>query len=122
MKTLLLAIKRDGRCYNRPSLLILISDLLFVDAFKLDEAAQFRDHHSLTNGRATRQRRFVAGFCLAFVVIPDLTVSTFAVPAEIPVGDRLDRKILEAPEQAIVLRHFDALAKNFYTDQSFVRV
>jgi hypothetical protein len=55
-------------------------------------------------------------------VIPDLTVSAFAVPAEISVRDGLHRKILEASEQRVVLRHFDMLAQDFDADKFFVRL
>jgi hypothetical protein len=95
---------------------------LFVNPFEFDKAAQFRDDHAFTHHRAARERGLVIGLRLAFEVRPDLTIRALAVPAEIPVGDRFYRKVLEAPEQASVFWDFDALAQDFYVNQFFVGV
>jgi hypothetical protein len=95
---------------------------LLVDSFKLYEAAHFGNDYAFAGCHAAGERGLIVGFGLVLAVIPDLTVGAFAVPAEISVRDGLHRKILEASEQRIILRHFDALAQDFYADKFFVRV
>ena len=86
---------------------------LFRNAFEFDKPAELSDDHSFFTLQTARQPRPVALFVLVFRVIPDLTIGTFTVPAEVAVRDRVDGEVLKAPQQTIVLRHADFVAHYF---------
>src|ERR687887_277139 len=92
-----------------------------VDSFDDDVRAEARDDEALAHVEAAGERRPVLLLGLAGVVIPELTVGAVAVPAEVAVGDRLQREELEAAEQAVMLRHLDAPAQPLYRHEPLVR-
>ena len=55
-------------------------------------------------------------------MIPDLAIRTLAVPAEVAIRDRIDRKKLKAAQQPVLLRNADFVAHNLETDELLVRI
>jgi hypothetical protein len=104
----------SGSDESIPSLTFLI------DAFEFDVFVQAGDDHRFAHLKATGERRLVGVAGFALFRVPELTVGAVAVPAEVAVGDAAHREELEAAQQAIVLRHFDAAAENFNRHQSLV--
>lgn len=86
--------------------------MLLADAVEFDELAQLSDNHSFCYFRTTREDGLVVGVGLSEVVIPDLTVRTFAVPTEVAVRNRIEGKVLKAAQQAVFLRNLDLLAED----------
>jgi hypothetical protein len=101
---------------------LFVHQSLLVDSFEFDEAAETCDDHAFGDVGATRKRWLVIALSLPFAVIPNLAIRAVAVPAKVSVRDRFQRKKLEASEQPVILRHFNAASQNFYRDQFFVRV
>lgn len=77
--------------------------MLFRDSFEFDKTTQLRDHHSLFTFHAARERRPVAQLVLSSQVVPDLAVCTLTVPTKITVRNGINREVLEAAQQAILL-------------------
>ena len=95
---------------------------LLGNAFELDEPAELRDHHSLFTLQTARERGAIALIGLSLHVIPDLAVRTFAVPAKIAVGDRVNREVLKAAQQPVFLGYTDRAAHDFESDKLVVRI
>src|SRR5437588_11938613 len=93
-----------------------------VDSFDTDVRAEACDDQALAHVEAAGERRPVLLLVLPGLVIPELAVGAVAVPAEVAVGDRLQREELEAAQQTVPLRHLDAPAQNLYRDEPLVRV
>jgi len=96
--------------------------VLLCYPFELDEWAHRSDHHSFDHFHATGQSRPVVVCALSFGVIPDLAVCAVPIPAKVPVGNRVEREVLETTEQTVLLRHFHSLSHDFNSDESFVRI
>src|SRR5215211_872972 len=88
-----------------------------VDVFDANVGAEARDDERLADVEAAGERGLVLRLGLALLVIPELAVGAVAVPAEVAVGDGLDREVLEAAQQCVALRHADAAFEDFYLDQ-----
>lgn len=107
---------------NRLERLLHPSAFIFalVDAFELDVFVQAGDDHAFADFEATGKRGLVVSGGLFLVVIPELAIRAVAVPAEVAVRDAPHREKLEAAQQAVVLRHFDAPTENLNRHQSLV--
>ena len=93
-----------------------------VDSFDSQVRAEARDDHSFAHVEAAGERSLVLRLGLPLFVIPELAVGAVAVPAEVSVGDRFERKKLKAAQKTVALRHFDATAQDLNRDELFVRV
>ena len=60
------------------------------------------------------------GFFFVVVIDPDLAVETFAVPAEVAVGDSFHFEVLQAAKNCVVLGNLAFFAADAYFDQAFV--
>jgi hypothetical protein len=96
--------------------------LLLAYSFQLNKSTEPGYHHAFDNFGAARQGWSIAIFRLAVHVIPNLTVGTFTIPAEVTVRDRVQRKILKAAQQPVLFRNLNLLTDNFDRDQSLVRI
>lgn len=96
--------------------------LLFRNTLQLDKPTQLRDHHSLFTFHPARERWSVTQFVLSFQVIPDLAVCTLAIPAEIAVRDGIDREVLKAAQQAVLLGNAHFAAHYFEIDELLVGI
>src|SRR5205085_11908743 len=94
----------------------------FVDSFDDDVRAESRDDEAVAHVEAAGERGLVLRLGLPGLVIPELAVGAVAVPAEVAVGDRLQREELEAAQQTVPLRHLHAPAQNLNRDEPLVRV
>jgi hypothetical protein len=95
---------------------------LLVDAFDSYVRAEACDDETFAHVETARERSLVLCLGLPLFVIPELAVGAVAVPAEVAVGDRLNREELEATQKTVALRHLDAVAQDLNRDEFFVRV
>jgi hypothetical protein len=95
---------------------------LLVDSFEFDVFVEAGDGQTFAHFEAAGESGLI--ICSRggglFVSIPELAVGAVAVPAEVAVGDAAHREKLEAAQQAVVLRHFDAPTENLNLNQTLV--
>jgi len=94
--------------------------LLFIDAFEFDERAHRSYDHSLDDFHPACETRFVVGIGLPALVVPNLTIGAFTVPAKITVRDRVKREELEASEDAVLFGDCDLFTQDFDGDEPLV--
>jgi hypothetical protein len=96
--------------------------IFFVDSVEFDVFVEACDAQAFAHFEATGERGLIVSACggFGFVAIPELAVGAVAVPAEVAVGDAAHGEKLEAAQQAVILRHFDAPTENLNRHQSLV--
>ena len=95
---------------------------LLGDTREFYKRANGRNHHIFDHVNAAGECRLIRLIRLFFGVVPNLAVGAVAIPAKIAVRNRLEGKILKATQQAILFRHFNALAQHFNRHKSVVRI
>jgi hypothetical protein len=91
-----------------------------VDSFEFDVIVEACDDHFFAHFEAAGECGLGVALVFTGLLVPELAVGAVAVPAEIAVGDAAHREELEATQQAVVLRHFDAAAENVNRHESLV--
>ena len=112
------ALQERGRAARLP---VRLFPLPSGDSFQLDARVDGRNSHVLDYFQTAGERGLVL-LRLIGGVVPNLAVCTLAIPAKIPVRNRLERQELKTAQQHIIFRDVDLAAADLYFYQFFVRL